>query len=119
MGRIRGTVHMRRYVFVLLVTTKFSGKSFVFKNNVAGKGLPKHDPSGLGAGGPRFKSGRPDQSFLLLTGISQKPFPALSGKLGGPHWIIPIFFSASCSCTARYFSNASTASTLQCSAIFA
>ena len=39
MGKIRGTLHMRRYVFVLLVTTKFFGKSFVFKNNVAGKGL--------------------------------------------------------------------------------
>ena len=65
MGKIRGTLHMRRYVFVLLVTTKFFGKSFVFKNNVAGKGLPKHDPSGLGAGGLEFKSRRPDQLFCF------------------------------------------------------
>ena len=66
----------------------------------------------LGAGGPEFKSRRPDQSFLLLTSISQKPFPALWGKFGGPYWIIPSLFSTSCICTARYFSNRSTASTL-------
>ena len=57
---------MRRYIFVLLATTKFFGKSFVFKNNVAGKGLPKHDPSGLGAGGPEFESRRPDHLNRLL-----------------------------------------------------
>jgi len=63
MGKIRGTLHMRRYIFVLLATTKFLGKSFVFKNKVAREGLPRHDPSGLGAGNPRFKSGRPDQNI--------------------------------------------------------
>jgi len=39
---------MRRYIFVLLVTNKFSGKSFVFKNHVAKVGLPRDSPSGLG-----------------------------------------------------------------------
>jgi len=56
---------MRRYIFVLLATTKFLGKSFVFKNNDAKEGLRKDNPSGLGAGGPEFKSRRPDQSKML------------------------------------------------------
>jgi hypothetical protein len=33
---------------------------FCSQKKVAKEGLPKPDPSGLGAGGPRFKSGRPD-----------------------------------------------------------
>jgi hypothetical protein len=45
-------------------TTKFSAKSFVFKNNGAKEGLKKDNPSGLDAGGPRFKSGRPDHLTL-------------------------------------------------------
>jgi len=35
----------------------------------------------LGAGGPRFKSGRPDQSFLRLTGIS-KEFDLIESHCG-------------------------------------
>ena len=91
---------------------KILGRSFVFKNNVAGKGLPKHDPSGLGAGGPRFKSGRPDQSFLRLRGSSQKSFPASAVKTTGTYCNIPRFFSYSSIITARYFSSLSTATTL-------
>ena len=67
-------------------------------------------PPALGAGGPEFKSRRPDQSFLRLAGIFKKPFPSL-GKLGDllQH---PKLASASCIFTARYFSSFSTASTL-------
>jgi hypothetical protein len=61
MGKIRGTPRMRRHSLAHRPTTKFFDKSFLFKNYVAGKGLPKDAPSGLGEGGPRFKSGRPDQ----------------------------------------------------------
>jgi hypothetical protein len=73
----------------------------------------------LGAGGPEFKSRRPDQSFLRLTGISKKSFPSLWGKFRGPYCNIPsfsssccIFTTASCIFTARYFSSFTTASTL-------
>ena len=38
-------------------------KSFVFKNIVAKEGLPRDAPAGLGAGGPEFKSRRPDQKI--------------------------------------------------------
>jgi hypothetical protein len=58
-----------------------SGKSFVFKNNVAKKGLLKDNPSGLGAGGPRFKSGRPDQNTSGL-------FFGLSKDLFTPNWSV-------------------------------
>ena len=40
-------------------------KSFVFKTVVAKEGLPRDDPSGpRGAGGPEFKSRRPDQNIF-------------------------------------------------------
>lgn len=51
---------MRRHISVLPPTTKFSDKSFVFKKSVVEKGLAESVVTGLGAGGPRFKSGRPD-----------------------------------------------------------
>jgi hypothetical protein len=54
---------MRSRISALHPTTKFFAKSFVFRNNVAKEGLRKDNPSGLGAGGPRFKSGRPDQNI--------------------------------------------------------
>ena len=54
---------MRSHILVLPDTTKFSNKSFVFKKSVVRKGLPKVAVTGLGAGGPRFKSGRPDHNY--------------------------------------------------------
>jgi hypothetical protein len=47
-----------------LAPPTFFGKSFLFESNVAKEGLPRDDPSGLGAGGPEFKSRRPDQNHL-------------------------------------------------------
>jgi hypothetical protein len=67
-GKIRGTLRMRSDILVLLPTTKFSSKSFVFKNNGAKEGLKKDNPSGLGAGGPEFKSRRPDHLLLVRPG---------------------------------------------------
>jgi hypothetical protein len=66
MGEIRGTLRMRSHILALLPIIKFFAKSFVFKNDVARKGLPKRVPAGLGAGGPEFKSRRPDQLFLYF-----------------------------------------------------
>ncbi len=78
---------------------------------IRGVAQPGSAPA-LGAGGLRFKSGRPDQYFLRLAGISKKSFPSLWGKFRGPYCSIPIFSSTSCIFTARYFSSFTTASTL-------
>ena len=59
-GKILGTLHMRTHTLVFFATAKFLGKSFVFKGNVTKEGLPRDNPSGLGAGGLEFKSRRPD-----------------------------------------------------------
>ena len=56
---------------VHLVTTKYSSISFICKNKIEKEGLPKDSPAGLGAGGPEFKSRRPDH-FLNLAARAQK-----------------------------------------------
>ena len=43
---------------------KYFSNSLVFKNGIEKEGLPRDSPAGLGAGGLRFKSGRPDQKYL-------------------------------------------------------
>ena len=64
MGKIRGTPCMRSHIFVHLATTKYFSNSFVFKTEIEKEGLPGDITPALGAGGPRFKSGRPDQKYL-------------------------------------------------------
>jgi hypothetical protein len=64
MGKIRGTLCMRSHISIHVATTKYFSNSFVFKNKIEKEGLPRDGPPGLGAGGPRFKSGRPDQNHL-------------------------------------------------------
>ena len=56
-------------------TTKYFSNSFVLKNNIEKEGLPGGGPAGLGAGGPEFKSRRPDQ-----------PLPCLSATLNPFHY---------------------------------
>src|SRR5271156_4460712 len=51
-------------------TTKYSSNSFVFKTKIEKEGLPRDDTPDLGAGGLRFKSGRPDQSFQHVSGLA-------------------------------------------------
>jgi hypothetical protein len=60
MGKIRGTPRMRSHIFVHRATTKYFSKSFVFKTKTEKEGLPRDSTPVLGAGGLRFKSGRPD-----------------------------------------------------------
>jgi hypothetical protein len=55
---------MRSHISVHRATTKYFSNSFVFKTEIEKEGLPRDSPAGLGAGGPRFKSGRPDQNHL-------------------------------------------------------
>ena len=47
-------------------TTKYFSNSFIFKNKIEKEGLPRDSPGGLGAGGPLFKSGRPDHSIRQI-----------------------------------------------------
>jgi hypothetical protein len=63
-GKIGGTPCMRSHILVQRATTKYSSISFICKNKIEKEGLPKDSPAGLGAGGPRFESGRPDQNYL-------------------------------------------------------
>ena len=60
MGKIRGTPYMRSHIFVHRATTKYFSKSFVFKTEIEKEGLPGDITPALGAGGPEFKSRRPD-----------------------------------------------------------
>ena len=75
---------MRKHLQPHPTTTIFRDNPFIFIRGIAREGLPRGGTPALGAGGPRFKSGRPDQSFQKLTGMSQKLFPALWGKFGEP-----------------------------------
>ena len=52
---------MRSHISVHRATTKYFSNSFVFKNEIEKEGLPGDITPDLGAGGPEFKSRRPDQ----------------------------------------------------------
>jgi len=65
---------MWRHISAHGATTKYFSNSFVFKTKIEKEGLPRDSTPGLGAGSPRFKSGRPDQnSSRIFFGLS-KPF---------------------------------------------
>ena len=64
MGKIRGTPCMWRHISAHGATTKYFSNSFVFNTKIEKEGLPGDSPAGLGAGGPRFKSARPDPKYL-------------------------------------------------------
>jgi hypothetical protein len=79
MGKIRGTLRMRSHISIHRATTKYFSNSFVFKNEIEKEGLPRDSTPALGAGGLRFKSGRPDQNIsrvffsLLKAPFTPKP----------------------------------------------
>jgi hypothetical protein len=54
---------MRSHISVHRATAKNFSNSFVFKIKIEKEGLPSDSPAGLGAGGPEFKSRRPDQMY--------------------------------------------------------
>jgi hypothetical protein len=66
MGKIQGTPDMRSHISVHPVTTKYFSNSCVFKTKIEKEGLPRGSPAGLGAGGPEFKSRRPDHLLLYF-----------------------------------------------------
>ncbi len=57
---------MGSHISVQRATTKYFSNSFVFKTKIEKEGLPRDITPALGAGGPRFKSGRPDQNILRI-----------------------------------------------------
>jgi len=57
---------MRSHICLHHATTKYFSNSFVFKNKIEKEGLPRDSPAGLGAGGPEFKSRRPDQFIVFV-----------------------------------------------------
>ncbi len=57
---------MRSHMSVHRATTKYFSNSFVFKTEIEKEGLPGDITPDLGAGGPRFKSGRPDQNISRI-----------------------------------------------------
>jgi len=60
MGKIRETPCMRIHISVHRAIVKYFSNSLVFKTETEKEGLPRDSTPDLGAGGPRFKSGRPD-----------------------------------------------------------
>jgi len=64
---------MRSHTVVHLPTTNFFVKPFVLKNEIEKEGLARDGPAGLGAGGRRFESGRPDD-FSPMSQAAQSLF---------------------------------------------
>jgi hypothetical protein len=66
-GEIGVTLCMRSHISVHRATTKYFSNSFVFKNEIEKEGLPRDSTPDLGAGGPRFKSGRPTKTSRVFS----------------------------------------------------
>jgi hypothetical protein len=64
---------MRSHISVHRATTKYFSNSFVFKTKVEKEGLPRNSTPDLGAGGPEFKSRRPDQSMFFVSDHLETP----------------------------------------------
>ena len=80
MGKIRGILYMWSHISVHRATTKYFCNSFIFKTNIGKEGLPGDSTPDLGAGGLRFKSGRPDHIKLTLFCIIARTEEGRSGQ---------------------------------------
>jgi hypothetical protein len=66
---------MRSHISVHRATTKYFSNSFVFKTEIEKEGLLRDSAPDLGAGGPEFKSRRPDQNISrVFFGLLKAPF---------------------------------------------
>ena len=65
-GEIGGTLCMWSHISAHGATTKFCDNPFVFKNAIEKEGLPRDSTPDLGAGGPEFKSRRPDHCMFCF-----------------------------------------------------
>ena len=74
-GEIGGTPCMRSHILIHVVTIKFCDNPFTFKNEIEKEGLPRDSTPDLGAGGPEFKSRRPDQNISrVFFSLLKAPF---------------------------------------------
>ena len=64
-----------------LATTISVAKPFVSKIAIEKEGLPRGSPAGLGAGGPEFKSRRPDQKHLVCFSLAYGMCSSLKSRL--------------------------------------
>jgi hypothetical protein len=82
---------MRSHIFVHRATTKYFSNSFVFKTEIEKEGLLGDITPALGAGGPRFKSGRPDHLIPMHSPF--EPHHGISLESGmdrySPHRVSP------------------------------
>src|SRR5258707_1260813 len=85
MVKIQGTLCMRSHISVHHATTKYFSNSFIFKTEIEKEGLPRDSTPDLGAGGPRFKSGRPDQFISFV----YRHLAAASFLVSPPLWTSP------------------------------
>jgi len=66
---------MRSHISAHRATTKYFSNSFVFKTKIEKEGLPGDSTPDLGAGGPEFKSRRPDQNISrVFLSLLEGPF---------------------------------------------
>ena len=82
--KIRGTPGMWSHICVHPGTTKYFSNSFVSKTKIEKEGLPRDSTPALGAGGPEFKSRRPDQNISrVFFSLLKAPFTSnpISGIL--------------------------------------
>ena len=68
-GKIRGTPRMQSHMRLHLASIKFLANHFVFNSCIEEEGLPRDMAPALGAGGPEFKSRRPDQTFQIVSRV--------------------------------------------------
>jgi hypothetical protein len=57
---------MRTHISAHRATIKYFSNSFIFRTEIEKEGLPGDITPALGAGGPRFKSARPDHLLLYF-----------------------------------------------------
>jgi hypothetical protein len=74
---------MRSHISAHCATTKYFSNPFVFKKEIEKEGLPGDITPALGAGGPEFKSRRPDHLLLYYQWtVPDNSALALETKLG-------------------------------------
>jgi hypothetical protein len=64
---------MCSHLSVHRATSKYFSNSFVFKTEIEKEGLPRDSTPALGAGGPEFKSRRPDQFMFFVSHHLETP----------------------------------------------
>src|ERR1035438_9991378 len=72
MGKIRGTLCMRRHLSVHRATTKYFSNSFVFKTKIDKEGLPRDSTPDLGGGGRIYRAPEVVATIFLEIRLDRK-----------------------------------------------